>query len=67
MNRLSPAEKYIARLNSASVAQRPRLLGFLKGQIHMKGDIVSPIWKGWTADRKVPRYARRQHLKALAF
>jgi len=40
----------VARLAPASPNQRPRLLGYMRGQIQTKGDIVSPIRARWTYD-----------------
>lgn len=42
--------KPVARLCSATPARRPRLLGYLKGQMIIRGNIVSPIRTKWTYD-----------------
>lgn len=40
----------VARLGPIVLGKRPRLLGYMKGQIQIKGDIVSPIKARWTYD-----------------
>jgi len=40
----------VARLTSAEPTKRPPLLGYLKGRVQIKGDIVSPIKARWTYD-----------------
>ena len=42
--------KPVARLAPAPLVKRARLLGYLKGLAHIKGDIVSPIKIRWTYD-----------------
>jgi len=42
--------KPVARLCSAPNVRRPRLLGFLQGQLEIRGNIVTPIRARWTFD-----------------
>jgi len=42
--------KPVARLAPTVSSKAPRLLGYMKGQVQIKGDIVSPIKVRWTYD-----------------
>ncbi len=40
----------VARLAPITSAKRPRLLGYLKGQMVIRGDIMKPIKTKWNFD-----------------